>query len=220
MQDTRGRILDILKGRQQATVDELSRELGLTPVTVRHHLDILRGEGYVAAPIVYRRKTPGRPQYAYTLTEKASAFFPKRYGQLVSLLLDEMQTCLSPAEVEQMMKHIGERIASQARMGGVDIPGIWSEEDFEVRLVATVEFLDQLGYMAEWERRDDGDYLLHVANCPYEQVARQHDEVCKMDLRILTCLLGASPQRVTWAAQGDHQCTYAVRPTECGMRKR
>jgi len=212
MQDTRGRILDILKGRQQATVDELSRELGLTPVTVRHHLDILRGEGYVAAPIVHRRKTPGRPQYAYTLTEKASAFFPKRYGQLVSLLLDEMQTCLSPAEVEQMMQHIGERIASQAGMGG--------EEDFEARLVAAVEFLDQLGYMAEWERRDDGDYLLHVANCPYEQVARQHNEVCKMDLRILTCLLGASPQRVTWAAQGDNQCTYAVRPTEYGMRKR
>jgi len=204
MQDTRERILDILKGREQATVDELSQELGLTAVTVRHHLDILRGEGYVAAPIVHRRKTPGRPQYAYILTEKASAFFPKRYHDLASLILDEVHACLSPAEVDQMMKHIGERIASQAVLphGG----------DFEVRLVAVVEFLDGLGCMVRWGRHDDGNYLLQIANCPYERVVGQHDEVCKMDLRMLTQLLGTTPQRITWAAHGDHQCAYSVYP--------
>jgi DeoR family suf operon transcriptional repressor len=204
MQDTRERILDILKERDQATVDELSRELGLTAVTVRHHLDILRGEGYVAAPIVRRRKTPGRPQYAYTLTEKASALFPKRYDHLASLMLDEVRLRLPATEVDQMMKRIGERIASQAVLpdGG----------DFEARLAAVVEFLDQLGYMARWERCDDGDYLLHIANCPYEQVAGHHDEVCKIDMRMLTCLLGTSPRRITWAAQGDYQCTYSIHP--------
>ena len=204
MQDTRERILDILKGREQATVDELSRELGLTAVTVRHHLDILRGEGYVAAPIIHRRKTPGRPQYVYTLTAKASDFFPKRYDHLAGLILDEVHACLSPAEVDQMMKRIGERIASQANFpeGG----------NFEARLVAVVEFLDGLGYMAGWEHRDGGDYLLHVANCPYEQVAHQYDEICKMDLKMLSHLLGVTPQRVTWATQGDHRCTYSVRP--------
>lgn len=203
MQDTRERILDILKGRERATVDELSRELGLTAVTVRHHLDILRGEGYVAAPLVHRRKTPGRPQYAYALTEKASAFFPKRYHDLASLILDEVHACLSPAEVDQMMKRIGERIASQAVLPGVG--------DFEARLVAIVAFLDRLGCMAHWEHRNGGDYLLQIANCPYEQVVCQHDEVCKMDLRMLTQLLGTTPQRITWAAQGDHQCTYSIR---------
>jgi len=204
MQDTRERILDILKERNQATVDELSRELGLTAVTVRHHLDILRGEGYIAAPIVRRRKTPGRPQYAYTLTEKAGAFFPKRYDQLTSLVLDELRSCLSAAEVDQMMKRIGERIASQVTFSDAD--------DFEARLVAVVEFLDGMGYMARWERRDDGDYWLHIANCPYEQVASQHDEVCTMDLRMLTCLLGRSPRRISWTARGDHQCTYVIHP--------
>ena len=50
MQSTRERILNILKERGQATVDDLSQELGLTAVTVRHHLDILRGEGLIASP--------------------------------------------------------------------------------------------------------------------------------------------------------------------------
>ena len=94
MQSTRERILNILKERGQATVDELSQELSLTAVTVRHHLDILRGEGLIAPPLTRRRKTPGRPQYAYTLAEKASDFFPKRYDRLAQLILDEVRACL------------------------------------------------------------------------------------------------------------------------------
>jgi predicted ArsR family transcriptional regulator len=204
MQTTRKHILSILKERGQVTVDELSQELGLTSVTVRHHLDILRGEGLITAPIAHRRRAPGRPKHVYALTEKASAFFPKRYGHLANLVLSEMYSRLSPDEVSQMMKHIGERIASQAILP--------DEGGFEARFAAAVEFLDGLGYMAHWERHDDGDYSLHIANCPYEQVARQNREICMIDATLLTCLLCTSPQRVSWIIQGDHQCTYTIRP--------
>lgn len=211
MQATRERILNILKERGQVTVDELSRELGLTAVTVRHHIDILRGERLVAAPLALRRKAPGRPKHVYTLTEKASTLFPKRYSHLVGQILDEVRARFSPGEVDQMMRRIGERIASQAVLPIGD--------DFEARLAAVVEFLDGLGYMAHWEREreqgDDGDYLLCIANCPYERASRQDRTICDIDLAMLTRLLGAAPRRVTWAAQGDYQCTYAVpSPTE------
>jgi len=152
MQATREHILNILKERGQVTVDELSQELGLTTVTVRHHLDILRGEGLVAAPLAHHRKAPGRPRYVYTLTEKASAFFPKRYDHLTNLVLSEVHSLLPPGEVDQMMQRIGEHIASQAVLPDGD--------DFEARLAASVEFLDGLGYMAHWERCGDSDYLL------------------------------------------------------------
>jgi DeoR family suf operon transcriptional repressor len=206
MQATRERILNILKEREQATVDELSRELDLTAVTVRHHLDILRGEGLIAAPIVRRRKGPGRPQYAYTLTEKASTFFPKKYDHLASMVLGELDACLSPDEVNQMMRRIGEQIASQADLtdGG----------DFEARLTAVVEFLNEQGYLARWERGDDDGYVLYIANCPHERVASQYHEVCTMDITLLTHLLGTSPQRISCSARGDFQCTYTVRPPE------
>jgi DeoR family suf operon transcriptional repressor len=188
VQATRERILTILKERHQATVDGLSQELGLTAVTVRHHLEILRGEGLVAAP----------------LTEKASAVFPKRYDELTAQILREVRLHLSPAEMDQMMKHIGERIASRAALP--------DGADFAARLAATVEFLDELGYMARWEQADGGDYLLHVANCPYERVASQNHEICTIDLTLLTCLLGVSPQRISWAAQGDDACIYTICP--------
>ncbi len=204
MQSTRERILNILKERGQATVDALSRELGLTSVTVRHHLDILRGEGLIAAPTLNRRKMPGRPQYVYTLTEKAASFFPKRYEHLAALILGEVRSRLPATEVEQIMQRIGERIADQANLPGTS--------DFEARLIAAVEFLNGLGYMAHYERRNDLDYVLYVANCPYEQVAHRNREICTMDLAMLTRLLGTVPQRTSWTARGDSQCVYIIRP--------
>jgi predicted ArsR family transcriptional regulator len=202
MQATRERILSILKERGQATVDELSRELGLTAVTVRHHIDILRGEGLVAVPLARRRKAPGRPKHVYTLTEKASPLFPKRYSHLISEILNEVRANFSPDQVDQMITRIGERMADEAT-----IP---NKGDLEARLVAAVEFLDELGYMAQLKQNDDGDYLLNIANCPYEGVSRQEREVCAVDLAMLTRLLGTSPKRIASAADGDHQCVYII----------
>lgn len=201
MQATRESILTILKEQGQATVRDLSQTLGLTPVTVRHHLDILRGEGLVGAPVARRRKTPGRPQYVYRLTDEASSFFPKRYGQLAGMILEELRDCLSESEVNRILRHVGERIASRA-----DLP---TENGFEARLNAAVDFLDRLGYMAQQEKKGDG-YLIHIANCPYEQVANQDPAICALDLSLLTHLLGTPPRRIAWAAAGDRQCTYAV----------
>ncbi len=204
MQATRERILYILKERRQATVDELSQELGLTAVTIRHHLEVLRTAGFVAEPVVRRRETPGRPQHVYVLTEKAGINFPRRYDHLATLILREVRAHLSSVEeMSEMMEHIGEHIAGQATLP--------DEGDFEARLAAVADFLDELGYMARWERRDDETYLLHIANCPYEKVATQDRAVCTMDLSLLTSLLGASPRRISWAAQDDDLCTYAIR---------
>jgi predicted ArsR family transcriptional regulator len=206
VQFTRERILSILKEHGQATVDELSQELGLTTVTIRHHLDILRGEGLITAPLIRRRKTPGRPQYVYALAEKAGSLFPKRYEHLARLIINEMHSHLSPEKVDQLMQRIGEHVASQATLPDGD--------DFEARLVAAVEFLNELGYMARWEPSSDGNYLLHITNCPYEQVSQHNREVCTMDMALLNHLLGVSPERTSWTAQGDLRCAYVVRPAD------
>ncbi|MCP4536870.1 MAG: ArsR family transcriptional regulator [Chloroflexi bacterium] len=204
MQATRERILSILKERGQATVDELSQELELTAVTVRHHIDILRSEGLVAAPQARRRKAPGRPKHIFMLTEKASALFPKRYTHLISQILGEVRAQFPPDQIDQMVQRIGERIANQADISG--------ENDFQDRLIATVEFLDELGYMAQWEQSDDGNYSLCIANCPYEGVSKQEREVCAIDQAMLTHLLGVPLEHGASAAKGDRQCTYTIHP--------
>jgi predicted ArsR family transcriptional regulator len=119
------------------------------------------------------------------------------------MILTELRQVLAPGELDGMMDRIGRRLASQA-----EIP---PEADLETKVIAIVAYLNERGYLASWEMEGD-DYLLHVANCPFEQVSILHSEVCAVDMTMLTCLLGRAPERVTWASQTDRQCTYIIRP--------
>jgi predicted ArsR family transcriptional regulator len=202
MQATRERILKILKEQGHATVKELSGTLDLTTVTIRHHLDTLRREKLVAAPTVRHRKAPGRPQHVYTLTEEASDYFPKRYERLIDFLLEEMRSRFSSEEIEEMMEHIGKRIA--------DAAAIPIDAAFEERVTLVVDFMDDRGYMARWEKSENSHYMVHIANCTYESVARRHGEVCEIDRALLTELLGPALGDISRIVEPPYHCSYVV----------
>jgi predicted ArsR family transcriptional regulator len=102
------------------------------------------------------------------------------------------------------MQDIGETIADGAALADAS--------DFEGRMSAIVAFLNEQGYLARWEKRDGDAYLLHIANCPYEQVALNHHEVCAIDMALLTSLLSVKPKRVKWSVGDERQCTYTIQP--------
>ena len=54
MQSTRQEILEILKEDREATVEDLASRLELTPMTIRHHLNVLQAQNLVVAPTVRR----------------------------------------------------------------------------------------------------------------------------------------------------------------------
>jgi predicted ArsR family transcriptional regulator len=203
MQSTRQRILEILKERNQATVEELGEQLGLTSVTIRHHLDILRGEGLVGPPAVLRRRGPGRPQYAYELTEKAGDYFPKNYHNLADLMFDEIRQRVTQAELEQIMDSVADRMAAQA-------PSFKRTRKPREILNGAVQFLNDQGYVARWEKTPEGEYLLQTCNCPYERVAQVHSEICKMDAHLVAQLVGVSSQRMSHMASGDDSCVFRI----------
>ena len=199
MQKTRESIIQILKSRGQATVDELSQELELTSVTVRHHLEILRHEGLVAPPQPLRRAGPGRPQHLYRLTDEASDLFPKNYDLLTTEVLREMTECLPPEEMDRALERIAERMARQA-----SIP---RDSDFSTQVEATVQFLNTLGFMATVEEVDNR-FVLHIANCPYERVSRHRPEPCAIDTALLSQLLGDEVVDIEQDADPTGHCTY------------
>jgi len=204
MQDTRRKILEILQEQGQATVGQLSQVLDLTPVTVRHHLEVLHEEGLVDSPQRLQRSGPGRPQHVYRLTEAASAYFPNNYGGLVELLLEEVREQISPSALEGLMHGVAQRLAERA-------PAVSQAERPQEIMDSLVRFLNEQGYAAHWEQDDGGDYLLHTRNCPYKRVAQGHDEVCAIGVDLVERLAGAVPQRVSHIAAGDNICTYLLR---------
>lgn len=207
MQNTRQRILEILKEHNQATVEQLSHKLELTPVTIRHHLEILRGEGLVGAPTVVRRPGPGRPQHAYALTEAAGDFFPRNYHSLAGLMFDEIRQRVTQTELEQIMDGVADRLVARAPSPG------HRPRPRDV-LNAAVSFLNDQGYVARWEQTPQGEYLLHTCNCPYERVAQAHGEICRMDANFVTQLVGIQSERTSHMAAGDGTCSYRLQFAE------
>jgi predicted ArsR family transcriptional regulator len=202
MQKTRKAILHYLKENGAATVDELAAVLSLTTVTVRHHLDILRSDEVVSEPAVRHRSTPGRPQYAYTLTGKASEHFPKNYCDLAGCLLEEVKAGAAPQAVNVFFEGVANRMAALA-------PPPPAGAELAERFDRAVAFLSSQGYVANWERVDEG-YLLHTCNCPYEGLARDNPELCGMDLTLVSNLLGQMPRRVSRVVEGATSCAYLI----------
>lgn len=206
MQQTRRHILEILKEHKEATIDEIVEALTdrigkITAVTVRHHLEILRGDGLVAAPTVRRRSAPGRPQYVYTLTERASEMFPNNYQGLASGLLEQLKSHLEPAQVREILDGVADTMAEHAA-----IP----EGPIEVRLDHVVAFLTDAGYEAVWQPTEGGA-VLSVTNCPYEQVSCTNRELCSMDERLITTLLGVRPRRISWRQEDGENCAFLIK---------
>ncbi|MGB9775365.1 MAG: helix-turn-helix transcriptional regulator [Anaerolineae bacterium] len=197
MQETRQRILEIIKMRGQATVNELTRELGLTAVTIRHHLDVLYRDGLIGPPQILRKAGPGRPQHVYRLAGEVEELFPKKYDRLTDALLEELEERLSPEEMDALINGVASRMARQ----------VSAEGDLNARVRVLLEFLNGLGYLAT-AQEEEGGYRVVIANCPYERVARRHSLPCKVDTRLIALVTGVEPERVQQIAAGDEHCVY------------
>jgi DeoR family transcriptional regulator, suf operon transcriptional repressor len=206
MQETRRFILDILRQEGQATVDRIVESLRskynreITAVTVRHHLNVLQQEGMITEPELRHRTTPGRPQHVYTLTDKALQIFPNNYQNLITTLIQQLQTQIPSQNINVIFEGVAEQMAYN-----IDL----STFDSEVRLNMVVDYLTQLGYDAYWEQGEEG-VILHTRNCPYHAVAQHSDTLCSMDLRLISILVGSIPRRMARISNGDSTCAYLL----------
>lgn len=208
IQETRQHILDILKAGGDATVDEIVETLHarmekrVTAATVRHHLDVLRENGLVETAAIRRRETPGRPQYIYHLTDKAMGLFPSNYAGLAHVLFDQIKLHLPGHEVNVIIEGAAQQLAANALIP--DVP-------LTERLDYVVEYLNRQGYEASWHQTEDGaGYLLETSNCPFEKLVTTHEDVCSLDMHLVSNLLGVIPRRMGRKAEGDERCSYFI----------
>jgi predicted ArsR family transcriptional regulator len=202
MQVTRKRIIDYLRRHGQATVEELTKTIGLTHMAVRHHLNVLQSESLVEVVTMRRDHRPGRPIQIYALTDDAERLYPQDYFHLTDLLLEEMIEQIGPAGVTDLFNRIAERLLEVA-------PSPWDGQPFEKRLDEVVEFLKDKGFVARWEV-EDGQYVIHHLACPYRQLATRHQEVCLLDEFLIGSMLEVAPKRTCSIAENDEMCTYCL----------
>jgi predicted ArsR family transcriptional regulator len=210
MHETRQRIIEFLKEKSQATVEELAAAIGLTPMAVRYHLNVLQADNLVTTFAVRRQSGPGRPQQVYKLTEAADELFPEDYRSLTDYLLDEVSQKLGKDGLGEIFNNIANRLAGEA-------PPPRGNQTFEERLDEVVAFLGEKGFAVCWET-DDGSYAIHAHSCPYRRVAKDHSEICLLDKHVISSMLKSTPSRTACLTSGDDHCTYRVtEPIELTM---
>ena len=202
MQATRQQIIEFLKEKGRATVEELAATVNLTPMAVRHHLNVLQAENLISSSAIRRQTGPGRPSQVYQLTKAAAELFPEDYYGLTDSLLVELANQLGQAGVQQIFSNIAQRLANEAPPPRVN-------QTFEERLDEVIAFLSAKGFVVDWEAGEN-NYMIHAYSCPYRQVAKDHAEVCLLDKQIISSMLATTPTRIACLTTNDDHCTYRI----------
>ena len=196
----RAAILRLLQKRGQASIKEMELALGVTATAVREQLSHLMAEGAIDAARV--RGPAGRPFYVYRLTDKAQELFPKDYGTLARLLLEESLALHGPAGYAQLLERVGARLAAT-------FAGALDGQAMEDRLYGLATLLLTKGFENEVTRTADG-FVLHASTCPYFAVVKDHREICEMEQQMLAQLLDADVALGPCMLDGHAACQFSV----------
>ncbi len=205
MSTIRQAILEILSQRGPLSIDEIARLTHRSVMATRYHLGLLLDQGAVVIDAVAHHATVGRPQMLYALANGAHQQLPKQYDVLALNLLDEVMRVLGEKEERALLRRVGRRLANTA-------PPLRQTARLETRLVRATNFLNQRGYLTQWQKMN-GAYMLSIGNCPYRQVALTHRHVCDMDLALVGELLNVPMKMSLCIAHHDRKCVFVIKPT-------
>jgi predicted ArsR family transcriptional regulator len=203
MPTTRRKIMTLLKERGDLTADELADHLGISSVAVRRHLTKLESDQLVTYEEVQRGM--GRPSFVYRLGEAASNFFPRRYEELATTVLETIRELYGSEAIDAIFKMRSEHMIDSYRqkVNGTSL---------DKRLDQLTRLREADGYMSTWELDPEGTFILREANCPIIHVAAGCDSACSHDRALLEGLLEADVVRKGHLVNGDDACTYEVKP--------
>ncbi len=193
MPGVRQAIIETLGAHGALSLGEMAHAVNLTKMAARYHLGLLLREGLVTARECEHCGTVGRPPMLYALAEPARERLPKQYDVLAAALLDEIAETRGPEQARGLLRGVGRRLAATA-------PPLREGMGLEARLTRAAKFLSARGYSAAV----DGDALV-ARNCPYRAVAREHPDVCELDLALVAALL-----RVPVAVTGGDECRFVI----------
>jgi predicted ArsR family transcriptional regulator len=202
---TRMEVLELLRRRGHASAESIASDLAITPNAVRQHLTNLERDGFVVSKP--ERKRRGRPSLVFSLTEQAHSVFPKRYGQLATMVLQEVQEMGGPKALDEVFERIAARHAET-------IAPTLEGADFDEKLERVVAWIRRAGTLAEQTETEEGVKVI-IHNCPFRNTALKFPQVCTITPHLISQLLGAAVSQADSIHRHDPYCSFVVqRPAD------
>jgi predicted ArsR family transcriptional regulator len=188
---SRAHVLDLLRAAGSPVgVQEIAGRAGLHPNTARFHLDALVDAG-LAARAPKERTTPGRPSMAYRAVAGGETMGRRRYR-----LLAEMLTSL----IAGMLPKPGEAAGEAGREWGrylTEPPPPYQRLDAGEAVERLTATMAEIGFAPE-AVTDGTQYQLRLRQCPFREVAENHqDVVCQLHLGLMQGALAQMRAPVT-----------------------
>ncbi|HEY9786770.1 MAG TPA: ArsR family transcriptional regulator [Candidatus Obscuribacterales bacterium] len=207
---TQEAVLLYLKRQGEMTVAELCSVLGITSMAVRRHLASLQKEGLVQSKLV--KQSRGRPTYRFHLTNKAESLFPTGFQNLAIDLLDMIYEKDGHKGVMELLSKRNDLRANRLK------PRV-AGKSLEERVREVVKIFSEDGFMSEWEKLPDGNYVIYQRHCAVHDLANQYRQFCVLEPRLMETLLGVKVTRQQYILKNDPVCGYLVHadaaPTNC-----
>lgn len=196
-----GQILKLLQQQGPVSIKAIEAALGVTATAVRQQLTALMTAEMVTAETV--REKRGRPFAVYRLADKGQALFARGYEELALALLEEILQ-LADAETAHLLLHrVSTRLARHytERMHGAAVAD---------RLQELATLLAAHGVVNKVDENADA-YVLTEYSCPYYGVAREHREVCGVELQAMELALGSPVTLHQSQLDGHNSCQFQVK---------
>lgn len=200
---TRDDIILMLKTRAPLTVSDIAVDLGITEMAVRRHLNNLERDQLIQTELV--RQPMGRPTHMYSLTEKADELFPKNYADLTLGFLQDLEELDGKEKVEQLFQLREARLVEEYKDKMKTL-------SLEEKIKALAELQNNKGYMASWEKVEEGHYLFKENNCPISQIAKEYHTACSSELSLFQELLVHAQVECNHSLAKDGEyCVYTIK---------
>lgn len=194
------RIVQYLQKEGTATHKELEAFLGLTRTAVREHVTTLESGGYVSRETVVQGR--GRPHHEYSNTDKARSLFACHCGDLSVTMLSEVMDVVPTDTVTVLMDRLARRVAQEyaAEM---------QAKDARARVYELAALMSDKGILCQVHEEADGSQMrLELFNCPYHELAIEHQEICTMDRAMVGHAVGAPVELVECIMEESSSCHF------------
>jgi len=202
---TRMEVLELLRRKGRSSAETIAGDLGVTPNAVRQHLTNLERDGLVVSQP--ERSGRGRHSLLFALTERADSVFPKRYGQLATMVLQEVQEMGGPDALDEVFARVAARHADAIEK---DLHGL----DFDEKLQRVVSWIGRAGTLVEQTEGPEGIHVT-IHNCPFRNTALKFPQVCTITPQLISRLTSAAVSQSDSIHRRDPYCSFVVqRPTD------
>ena len=197
------RVVWMLKTRGPQPLAAIATEMKVTTEGARFQLLKLANEGLVES--VTESKGRGRPQQIWSLTSTGQARFPDTHAELTVKLIRTIRETLGQKALDTIIEANGQ--------SGVDkyLQELKGIQGLENKVVQLAGVRDREGYMAEYEKDEEG-YLLIENHCPICAAATECQNFCLSELNTFRTVLGENViiKRVDHILSGSRRCAYRI----------